>query len=228
MNALSRAIELLRHERAARESSLPRSRSRRSAPVPRTSRSWSSRYDRFHSAWAIGLILFAELRSGHVARAGLRRGRGSLVAADLHGRRGRRAGRGVRRDRARRRFAATVLLASARRGRNRAVHARGAGGASRAWWPGARLPAATALYGAIADLGFIVGPALAAACFAFGGPEVILSANAVTFAISALALACCASARPRGRAGRVAPGPASCARHARAWRSCSGWRVCEP
>ena len=51
-----------------------------------------------------------------------------------------------------------------------------------------RLPAATALYGAIADLGFIVGPALAALVLLFGGPEVILFANAATFALSALVL----------------------------------------
>jgi MFS family permease len=51
-----------------------------------------------------------------------------------------------------------------------------------------RLPAATALYGAITDLGFIVGPALAALVLLFGGPEVILYANAVTFGVSAVVL----------------------------------------
>lgn len=51
-----------------------------------------------------------------------------------------------------------------------------------------RLPAATALYGAITDLGFIVGPALAALLLLFGGPEVILYGNAVTFAVSAVVL----------------------------------------
>jgi MFS family permease len=51
-----------------------------------------------------------------------------------------------------------------------------------------RLPAATALYGAITDLGFIVGPALAALLLLFGGPEVILYANAATFAVSAIVL----------------------------------------
>ena len=51
-----------------------------------------------------------------------------------------------------------------------------------------RLPAATALYGAITDFGFIVGPALAALVLLFGGPEVILYANVVTFAVSALIL----------------------------------------
>ena len=52
-----------------------------------------------------------------------------------------------------------------------------------------RLPAATSLFGAIADFGFIAGPATAAAVLLLGGPETILGANAVTFALSAVALA---------------------------------------
>jgi MFS family permease len=51
-----------------------------------------------------------------------------------------------------------------------------------------RQAAATALYGAITDLGFIAGPALAGAVFVFAGPETILYANAVSFAISAFVL----------------------------------------
>jgi MFS family permease len=52
-----------------------------------------------------------------------------------------------------------------------------------------RLPAATSLFGAIADLGFIAGPAIAALVLLVGGPETILAANALTFGLSALALA---------------------------------------
>ncbi len=52
-----------------------------------------------------------------------------------------------------------------------------------------RLPAATSLFGAIADFGFIAGPASAAAVLLVGGPQVILAANAVTFGISAIGLA---------------------------------------
>ena len=52
-----------------------------------------------------------------------------------------------------------------------------------------RLPAATSLYGAIADLGFTAGPALAAVFLVLGGPEAIMIVNAATFAVSALALA---------------------------------------
>jgi MFS family permease len=51
-----------------------------------------------------------------------------------------------------------------------------------------RLPAATALYGAITDFGFVVGPALAALLLLFGGPEIILFANAATFGLSAVVL----------------------------------------
>lgn len=52
-----------------------------------------------------------------------------------------------------------------------------------------RLPAATSLYGAIADLGHTVGPALAAAVLIFTTPETLMIANGATFAISALLLA---------------------------------------
>jgi MFS family permease len=51
-----------------------------------------------------------------------------------------------------------------------------------------RLPAATSLYGAIADLGFTAGPALAALVLLFTGPEELLLANGVTFAISTVIL----------------------------------------
>jgi MFS family permease len=48
---------------------------------------------------------------------------------------------------------------------------------------------ATALYGAITDAGYITGPALAAPLLAVAGPEVLLVANGVTFALSAAVLA---------------------------------------
>jgi MFS family permease len=51
-----------------------------------------------------------------------------------------------------------------------------------------RLPAATSLYGALTDVGFVAGPAIAAAVMLAGGPELVLVANAVTFALSALIL----------------------------------------
>ena len=52
-----------------------------------------------------------------------------------------------------------------------------------------RLPAASSLYGAISDFGFIAGPGLAALLLLAGGPETVLAVNAVTFAISAPLLA---------------------------------------
>ena len=62
-----------------------------------------------------------------------------------------------------------------------------------------RLPAATAVFGAIADLGFTAGPAIAAVILVFGGPEALMIANGVTFAISAGALSVLRfGARPGG------------------------------
>ena len=52
-----------------------------------------------------------------------------------------------------------------------------------------RLPAATSLYGAIADLGHTLGPALAGGALLITGPRVLLLGNAITFAVSALAVA---------------------------------------
>ena len=62
-----------------------------------------------------------------------------------------------------------------------------------------RVPAATSLYGAIADLGFTAGPGLAAGFLVFAGPGDILFVNGVTFAASAVILA-------RLRFGAAAPG----------------------
>jgi len=51
-----------------------------------------------------------------------------------------------------------------------------------------RRPAANALYGALADAGMMLGPALAAAVLVLGGASLLLAANAAAFAGSALAL----------------------------------------
>ena len=71
-----------------------------------------------------------------------------------------------------------------------------------------RLPAATSLFGAIADLGFIAGPAAAAAVLLVGGPETILAANAITLGCLRSRLPRCGSAMPLPGAnsrGRVHP-----------------------
>lgn len=52
-----------------------------------------------------------------------------------------------------------------------------------------RLPAATALYGAVTDTGYLAGPGLAALAFLAVGPETLLGVNAATFAVSAVVLA---------------------------------------
>jgi MFS family permease len=155
-------------------------------------------YERFNSPWAIGLILLADLVPamllGPVFGAAADRWsrRSCLVVADII-RASAFLGIGLVDS-----FPATFALAL--------VVGFGTGlftPASLAAVPSLvnqeRLPAATALYGAITDLGFIVGPALAALLLLFGGPELILYANAATFALSAVVL----SALPFGGAPTV-------------------------
>lgn len=52
-----------------------------------------------------------------------------------------------------------------------------------------RVPATSSMYGAVADLGFTVGPAIAAGLLVISGPETIMVVNAVSFAVSAALLA---------------------------------------
>jgi MFS family permease len=52
-----------------------------------------------------------------------------------------------------------------------------------------RLPAATSLYGALDELGWTLGPLLAAVALLVAGPENLMVANGLTFAVSALLLA---------------------------------------
>jgi MFS family permease len=52
----------------------------------------------------------------------------------------------------------------------------------------AGLPAATSLYGALADLGFTVGPALAGAGLLLTSPETVMLVNGLSFAVSAVVL----------------------------------------
>jgi len=143
--------------------------------------------DRFDSPWAIGLILLADVVPGMVL--------GALFGAVA--------------DRWSRR--ACVVLADAARAAAFAglVLVDGFGvtlafallagvgtalfqPASLAALPGLverrRLPAATSLYGALTDVGFVAGPAIAAAVMLAGGAELVLAVNAVTFAISAVLL----------------------------------------
>jgi MFS family permease len=143
--------------------------------------------ERFDSPWAIGLILLADVIPGMAlgplfgAVADRRSRRWCVILADIV--------RAVA-------FAGLVLVDGFGLTLAFALLA-GIGTAlfqpaSLAALPGLverdRLPAATSLYGALTDLGFVAGPALAAAVMLAGGPEVVLGANAVTFALSAVLL----------------------------------------
>jgi MFS family permease len=183
---VGRTLDLLRHERVARvyyavllQSALGNGAAYIALLVVA--------YERFNSAWAISLVLLADLVPamllGPVFGAAADRWsrRNCLIVSDVV--RG-AAFLGIALVDS---FAATCALAL--------LVGAGTGlfnPASLAAVPSLvkpeRLPAATALYGAITDLGFIVGPALAALLLLFGGPEVILYANAATFVVSALVL----------------------------------------
>jgi MFS family permease len=183
---VGRTLDLLRHERVARvyyavlaQSALGNGAAYIALLV--------IAFERYRSAWAISLVLLADLVPamllGPVFGAAADRWsrRNCLIVSDVV--RG-AAFLGIALVDS---FAATVglaLLAGAGTGLFNP--------ASLAAVPSLvkpeRLPAATALYGAITDLGFIVGPALAALLLLFGGPEVILYANAASFVLSAIVL----------------------------------------
>jgi MFS family permease len=144
--------------------------------------------ERFDSPWAIGLILLADVVPGMLlgpvfgAVADRWSRRTCVIVADLV-RVAAFAGLVLWDD-----FAVTVCFALLA-GVGTALFQP----ASLAALPGlvtpARLPAATSLYGALMDLGFVAGPAIAAVFMLAGGPEAVLVANAVTFAVSAVLLA---------------------------------------
>jgi MFS family permease len=144
-------------------------------------------YERFRSPWAISLILLADLVPagflGPVFGAAADRWsrRSCLIVADVV-----RAAAflGIALVDS---FAATFALALLA-GVGTALFTPASLAAVPSLVKPARLPAATALYGAITDLGYIGGPALAALLLLLGGPEVILYGNAATFVISALIL----------------------------------------
>jgi MFS family permease len=144
--------------------------------------------DRFDSPWAIGLILLADVVPamllgplfGAVADRWSRKG--CAVVADLM-----RAGA----------FAGIVLVdgfvptlaLALLAGIGTGLFTPAALASLPSLVAPARLPAATSLFSAVADLGFTAGPALAALLLLAGGPSTILIANSATFAISAVVLA---------------------------------------
>jgi MFS family permease len=144
-------------------------------------------YDRWHSPWAIALILLADLLPamllGPVFGAAADRWsrKWCVVVADLL-RFGAFGGIAVSES-----FVLTLALAL--------VAGCGTGlftPASLAALPGLveakRLPAATSVYAALGDLGFTVGPAVAAVVLLFGTPEQLAALNGATFALSAIVL----------------------------------------
>jgi MFS family permease len=145
-------------------------------------------FDRFESPWAISLVLIADLLPamllgpvfGAVADRWSRRW--CCVAADAV-RAGAFLGIAVVDG-----FVPTIALA-ALAGTGTALFTP----ASLAGLPSLvheeRRPAAMSLYGAIADLGFTAGPALAALVLAFGAAEDILIVNGISFALCGAILA---------------------------------------
>lgn len=145
-------------------------------------------YDRWHSPWAITLILLADLLPamllGPVFGAAADRWsrKGCAVTADLL------------------RCAAFVGIALVDSFGLTLALALLAGCGTGLFTPAAlaslpglvrpeRLPAATSVYGAIADLGFTVGPAVAAVVLLVGNAEQLTAVNGVTFGVSAIVLA---------------------------------------
>jgi MFS family permease len=183
---VGRTTELLRHERRARAFFVVLGQSALGNGAAYVALLVIA-YERFESGWAIGLILLADLLPAMVlgpvfgAAADRWSRRGCLIVADVL-----RAGAflGIAFVDS---FLATFALAIVAGAGTGLFTPAGLAAVPSLVEP-KRLPAATALYGAIADIGFIVGPAIAAGALAVGGPEVILLGNAATFAISGVAL----------------------------------------
>jgi MFS family permease len=158
-------------------------------------------YDRFHSPWAISLVLLADLLPAMLL------GPVFGAAADRWSRKWCAVGADVIRAGA---FIGIAIVDSFPTTIGFALIA-GAGTAlftpaTLAGLPSLvgkeRLPAATSLYGAIADLGFTAGPGLAAAFLVLVGPAEILFVNGLTFAASAVVLAPIRFGAPAAGAGR--------------------------
>jgi MFS family permease len=145
-------------------------------------------YARFHSPWAISLVLLADLLPamlfGPVFGAAADRWsrRWCAVVADIA-----RAGA----------FIAIALVPNFEATFALALLAGAGNGlfkpATLAGLPSLvsprNLSPATSVYGAITDLGFTAGPAIAAVLLLVASPELVMAVNGVTFAISAVILA---------------------------------------
>lgn len=163
-------------------------------------------YERLRSPWALSLVLLADLMPamllGPVFGAAADRWsrRWCVVAADVL-RAAAFVGIWLVDD-----FTATVALA-ALAGTGTGLFTPASLAAIPSLVANSRVPAATSLYGAISDLGFTAGPAIAALVLLFTGPEELLLANGVTFALSATILAVLpfGAVAPSESEGRVLP-----------------------
>jgi MFS family permease len=180
-------IDLLRHERRARIFFLALAQSSLGTGAAYVALLLVA-YERFRSPWAIGLILLADVLPAMVlgpifgAVADRFSRRTAMIIADLI-RAAAFAGIALVDG-----FLASLLLALLA-GVGTGVFTPSALAALPSVVAERRLPAASALYGAVTDLGFVAGPGLGALVLLVGGPEAILAFNAVTFGISAALLA---------------------------------------
>lgn len=171
-------------------------------------------YQRFHSPWAIALVLLADfvppmflapVFGALVDRTSRRR---CAIAADVV-RAGAFVGLALIPS-----FAVTVVLALA------------AGSATALSKPAllaglpevverSRLSQATALFGGLTELGYTLGPGIAALTFLITGPKALLFADAATFAISGLLLSTLTFGAVRARTAESAGQRTSLLREAR-------------
>src|SRR5919106_252165 len=180
-------LDLLRHERRARIFFLALAQSSLGTGAAYVALLLVA-YERFHSPWAIGLILLADVVPamalgpvfGAVADRWSRRS--AMIIADLL-RVAAFAGIALVDG-----FVPSLLLALLA-GVGTGLFTPSALAALPSVVAEGRLPAASALYGAVMDLGFVTGPGLGALALLAGGPEMILAFNAVTFGMSAALLA---------------------------------------
>lgn len=144
-------------------------------------------YERLHSAWGISLVLLAEIAPpillGPVFGAAVDRWsrRAAAIAADCI-RCAAFVGIAFTHS-----FILTFLLALIA-GAGTALSKPAIMASLPSVLSPTRLAQGTAVYGALTEIGLTAGPGAAAIVLLFGGPEVLLGANAATFAVSAAVL----------------------------------------
>lgn len=184
---MRQAIELLRHEPRGRVFFIAMAQSSLGTGAALVALTLLA-YARLESGWAIALVLMADVLPAMIfgpvfgAAADRWSRRACAVTADVL-----RAGAflGIALVDS---FTATVVLALVA-GIGTGLFTPAALASLPSLVEESRLPAATALYGAVTDVGFTVGPAIAAGLLILGGAETLMGVNSATFALSALLLA---------------------------------------